>query len=400
MRRGTVGACCGLALAVLVALPAAAQERCGTCHPAEKVAFAKSVHSREGVSCSSCHGGDPAALEVEPAHRGGFRALTNRLAGPAACAECHADLTQMRAYNLPVDQYALYQTSEHGRGLARGDQAVAICSDCHGAHEVLAPDDPASPTDPRRVATTCESCHGSADLAARYDMDPGVVADYRSSVHGQTLLAGDRGAAPNCTSCHGAHGAGPPGVGALDKICGSCHTQARRAFISGPHHDALLAAGLPECGACHSHHAIERIGEEEIGATCADCHDEESDSVALGRLLETSIATAAAEIDEAEKLLDRAARMGAEVQDHEARLEEARSYLTEVLPVVHAVSREPVEILTRRARSIGEEVQHEVYESLDRRPQRLGLALVWFYVVMTVAILVGYKRRLLETGTS
>ena len=64
------------------------------------------------------------------------------------------------------------------------------------------------------------------------------------------------------------------------------------------------------------------------------------------------------------------------------------------------MSREPVESLTRRARSIGEEVQHEMHESLDRSPQRIGLAVLWFYVVMTLVVIVGYKRRLLGKASA
>ena len=38
----------------------------------------------------------------------------------------------------------------------------------------------------------------------------------------------------------------------------------------------------------------------------------------------------------------------------------------------------------------------EIYEDLDRRPLHLGLALFWFYVLMTLVILVGAKRRMLR----
>ena len=48
----------------------------------------------------------------------------------------------------------------------------------------------------------------------------------------------------------------------------------------------------------------------------------------------------------------------------------------------------------RRARSIAEEVQHEIHGELDRTEEHLGLALFWFYVLMTLVILVLFKRRL------
>ncbi len=63
-------------------------------------------------------------------------------------------------------------------------------------------------------------------------------------------------------------------------------------------------------------------------------------------------------------------------------------------PLIHAVSLEPVEEVTRRARSIGEQVQHELYSRMDRTVARFGLLLFWFYLLMTLAILVLYRRRL------
>jgi hypothetical protein len=50
----------------------------------------------------------------------------------------------MSAYNLPVDQYAVYQTSQHGMAVAGGDSSAAVCIDCHGSHVIYAAADPRS----------------------------------------------------------------------------------------------------------------------------------------------------------------------------------------------------------------------------------------------------------------
>lgn len=372
---------------------AAAEEKCGVCHPDVRVAFEQSVHARESVGCVSCHGGTAASLEVAAAHRGSFRSLRERAGIPALCAECHADLRKMRPYNLPVDQYALYQTSTHGRAVAGGEERAAVCSDCHGAHDIRAPQDPQSRVYSRNLPATCGRCHGDAELMRELGLDPAVVDEYRSSIHGRQLFDDGNLAAPNCTHCHGVHGAGPPGVGDVDKVCGACHIQARRAFLAGPHYPAMLAAGLPECAACHSNHAILPFNAAD-GLNCAECHDDGSPQVALGNRLATLITGAESEVEQAEKLVARAEKVPLDVEDHLARLDEARTYLTEALPLVHTVAIEPVEQITGRARSIGEEVQHELYRELDRRIAHLGLAVFWFYLLMTLAILIGYKRRL------
>ena len=194
------------------------------------------------------------------------------------------------------------------------------------------------------------------------------------------------------------HGATPPGVGDIDKVCGSCHEQTRRAFLAGPHYRGMLDAGLPECASCHSNHAVRRYGFDDVRTLCADCHAEDSEQARLSEKLVTLIGSARDEVDKAEELASRAQKMALQVEDHFGRVEEARTYLTEALLLVHSVRLEPVDLLSRRARSIGEEVQHEIYGELDRRPAHIGLVVFWFYLLMTLAVVTAYKRRL-ATGT-
>ena len=382
------------ALWTLASVPVSAQEMCGTCHPENRVSFEQSIHHLENVSCSDCHGGDPAAREVAAAHQRDFRSLSDRLEVPQMCASCHADLDQMRAYNLPVDQYAVYLTSQHGKALAAGETRAAICTDCHGGHDIRRPRDPSSSTHPRHIPETCGQCHGNEALMQEFGLDPSVVTDYRSSIHGRMLLEEGSLAAPNCTSCHGVHGATPPGVGDIDKVCGACHEQTRRAFLEGPHYEGMTAASVPECASCHSNHAIQQFGIERVESLCAECHGEGSDQAVLGHKIHALIDSAGEEVAAAEALVRRADQAALEVEDPLSRVEEAKTYLTEALPAVHSVSLEPVEQLTRRAQSIAEEVEHELYSKLDRRVAKIGLVLFWFYLLMTIAVLVIFRRRL------
>lgn len=368
-------------------------EECGVCHPESRVAFSTSIHALEQVTCTSCHGGDANTQDVERAHRGSFRSLRDRLSTPAMCANCHSDLERMSAYNLPVDQYAIYQTSQHGRAIAGGDARAAVCTDCHGVHEIYASADPRSSVSARRLSATCGSCHSNEELMESHGLDPRVVAEYESGVHGQSLLVAGNLAAPNCTSCHGVHGATPPGVGDIDKVCGACHVQTRRAFLDGPHYEGMRGAGLPECASCHSNHAIQQLDLTSIDTLCAECHGEGSEQALLGSKIHTLIEAAGAEVDKAEALISEAERVALDVEDHLGRIEEARTYLTEALPLAHSVTLEPVEQVTRRSRSIGEEVQHEIYAKLDRTEAHIGLVVFWFYVFMTLAILFLLKRR-------
>lgn len=397
-RRSVLDLLCVIALLAGASGTARAAGQCGVCHPESRVAFAASIHAREQVTCTSCHGGDADTQNVERAHSGSFRGLRNRLATPEVCATCHSDLQMMSAYNLPVDQYAVYQTSQHGMAVAGGDSSAAVCIDCHGSHVIYAAADPRSSVASRNIPTTCGVCHSDEELMERYGLDPGVVEDYETGIHGRSLLIAGNLAAPNCTSCHGVHGATPPGVGDIDKVCGACHVQTRRAFLDGPHYQGMTEAGLPECATCHSNHAIQGLEVASIDTLCADCHGENSDEVLLGSKMHTLIEAATVEVEKAEALVLEGERAALDVEDHLGRIEEARTYLTEALPLAHSVSLEPVEQVTRRSRSIGEEVQHEIYAKLDRTEAHIGLVVFWFYVFMTLVILFLLKRRMSAGG--
>jgi hypothetical protein len=367
--------------------------RCGTCHPAERVLFATSRHAQEEVRCTSCHGGDDRSLVVAVAHGAGFRGRPNRAVVPALCASCHADVTRMRAYNLPVDQLALYQTSGHGVRLARGDTRVAVCSDCHGAHDILAASDPASRVFFLNIARTCGRCHGDSTLM-RPRGRPDVYREYLGSIHGRELLEQGNGRAPTCVSCHGVHGAAPPQVGNVDKVCGRCHTAERRYFAAGPHRDGMTRQNLPECASCHGDHATQAARPERLTTLCSTCHGEGAGASALGRRLWAEYDSARKEIEAAEALIVQADAVPLATEDYRARLGEARTYASEALPAAHSLDPEIVAGFAARARSVGVEIQREIKAKLGNlRTRKLVLVLFWFYVLVTLVVLRRFQLR-------
>jgi predicted CXXCH cytochrome family protein len=358
------------------------------CHPAERVQLDLSPHAREDVRCVSCHGGDDRTLDQKLAHGGNYRGRLKRAEIPRVCAACHADEERMRAYNLPVDQYALYQTSGHGRRLAGGDTRVAVCSDCHGAHDILPPADPASRVFVLNIPKTCGRCHGDTRVV-RHD----VYQDYMSSIHASELIEKGNQRAPTCVSCHGVHGAAPPAVGDVDKVCGQCHTAERRYFVAGPHKAGLDLAHQAECVSCHGNHAVAKSRPERLASSCSACHAEDAPQIALGQRLWTEYRTAAAELGKAASLVAQADAVPLNTDDYRARLEEARTYLSETMPAAHAVREDIVAGLAARARSVGSEVEHEIYSKLgELRLRRLLLVVFWFYLLLTVLVIRRYWR--------
>lgn len=378
-------------------LATAAPQQCGLCHPEMRVEHRSSIHALEQVGCTDCHGGNPEAIQVELAHRGAFRGRITRKQIPALCARCHSDAERMRPYNLPTDQYALYQISGHGRKLARGDQRVAVCTDCHGTHGVLSPSDPSSSAHHRNIPATCGKCHGDPALMARYGLQSDVYEEYLGSRHAEELLQKGNRAAPECSRCHGVHGAAPPGFGDVEKVCGGCHTSARRAFLDGPHAEAMAQAGLPECVSCHGSHGVQSAPRGRIAEYCRACHEQGSPQFALAEKMEALVHRAEEELAQARELIEEAERIPLYVEDHEARLQEAHTLLIEAEPAVHSVRLEDFERFTRAARSLGEEIQSEIQGQLaDLRLRRVGLLVFWFYLLVTLAILYRYRQRALK----
>jgi hypothetical protein len=80
-----------------------------------------------------------------------------------------------------------YQDSVHGRAVEKGSKKAAVCTDCHGAHEILPASDAKSPISKASVPGTCGKCHTE------------IENTFNQSIHGQAIARGNR-------ACAGVHG--------------------------------------------------------------------------------------------------------------------------------------------------------------------------------------------------
>src|SRR5215470_531390 len=194
---------------------AQAQNTCLVCHasldPPLQVTeqqFASDIHSQKGLTCASCHGGDPAKADMDAMSRAaGFRGKIERKNVPELCGRCHSDAVFMRKYNpsLRTDQLSQYRTSIHGKRLVQDDNKVAICTDCHGVHDLRPAADAASNVNPLNIAKTCSRCHANADYMKEYSIPTDQFTKYNTSVHREALNVRGDLSAPTCTTCHGNH---------------------------------------------------------------------------------------------------------------------------------------------------------------------------------------------------
>lgn len=81
----------------------------------------------------------------------------------------------MSAVGLSTQVFFSYEQSVHGKAVSAGSRKAAVCTDCHGAHDILMAGDPKSSTFKFNVPSTCDKCHESEDQ------------QYLQSVHGQAI---------------------------------------------------------------------------------------------------------------------------------------------------------------------------------------------------------------------
>lgn len=323
------------------------------------------IHTKRGLSCSDCHGGDKTTLDMSAAKdpAKGFVGKPKRNDIPAFCAKCHSDPTFMRRYNpnIPMDQLAKYNTSQHGKLNAQGDVKVAVCTSCHDHHGIKTKTDPLSPTYITNVPATCAWCHSDKEYMKDYKIPTNQMEEYAKSVHGETLLKrGDRGA-PACNSCHGSHDAALPRTIAVGNVCAQCHALTRDLFAKSPHKAAHDALDLPECEVCHGNHLILKPTDDMVGvdekATCTTCHSADSAGYKVAKSMRDNLELLKFEIADSEKVVSRAAHIGMDVTDAEFDISEARNALTEARTYVHSFSADAVADITKRGVDIAAKAQ-------------------------------------------
>ena len=144
-------------------------QTCSKCHEDIADEYQDSVHgsalAEEGNPdvpvCITCHG----VHNISSATTASFRQASVDL-----CARCHADKQLMSKYDISADVFKTYLDDFHGKtvGFYQEEASevwpdVAVCTDCHGVHDIKEVDDPDSPVIKQNLVTTCRKCHENAE---------------------------------------------------------------------------------------------------------------------------------------------------------------------------------------------------------------------------------------------
>lgn len=262
---------------------------CADCHSDAQQAYSHSLHAKPtksgapAATCVDCHGGAHEVVGADDA-----KSPVNHLNIPATCGKCHAQKFLMESNGESAQPFLSYQDSVHGRAVAKGSTKAAVCTDCHGSHEILAASDAKSPISKFNVPATCGKCHTQVQQA------------YMGSIHGQAIAHGNS-MSPVCTDCHGIHSIlshkDPNSPVAEQNVsrdtCARCHEGVRLSKEFGipgnrvssymdSYHGLATEGGsvvAANCSSCHGVHNIlpssdphSTINHANLDATCGKCH--------------------------------------------------------------------------------------------------------------------------------
>jgi cytochrome b subunit of formate dehydrogenase len=263
---------------------------CSDCHAEAQAAYAHSTHAIANKSgkiaaanCQDCHGSAHEILAVDDG-----RSPASHANIPATCGRCHGQKFLMESSGVSTQPFISYQDSVHGRATEKGSTKAAVCTDCHGSHEITTANDAKSPIYKFNVPATCGKCHSE------------IAKTFNESTHGQAIARGN-GSSPACTDCHGIHSIkshrdpnSPVAEQNLAKdTCARCHEGVRLSSEFGvpgnrvssymDSYHGLAAEGgsvvAANCSSCHGVHNIlpssdprSTIYRSNLDATCGKCH--------------------------------------------------------------------------------------------------------------------------------
>ena len=143
-------------------------QTCSKCHQIVYNAYVDSIHGKALITgnnfdvpvCTDCH----LSHTIEDARTAGFR-----IASVDLCVKCHSNEKLMQKYGISTSVVKTYLQDFHGASVAlvaRQNKEVwpeeAVCTDCHGVHDIKSPDDPDSSVIKANLVNTCRNCHPDA----------------------------------------------------------------------------------------------------------------------------------------------------------------------------------------------------------------------------------------------
>jgi predicted CXXCH cytochrome family protein len=309
----------------------------------------------------------------------------------------------MQSYNpsLTVDQLTKYRTSVHGVLNSKGNIKVAECASCHGSHNIFASNDVRSKVYKLNIPATCSNCHSDKEYMMEFQIPTDQFEKYQKSVHGKAVFEKQDLSAPVCNDCHGNHGATPPGLESISKVCGTCHALNAELFSASPHKKAFDENKYPECETCHGNHEI-LIAKDQLlgiskGAICLKCHSEEKNPKGyfIAKEMKTLTDSLITSDSLAKNLIFQAEQKGMDVEETKFKLREIHQARLEARTIVHSFNKAKFEEVTSKGFKASDQTITEAKTAINEFYfRRYGLGVAVAVITFLIIILFLYIKKI------
>jgi hypothetical protein len=222
---------------------------------------------------------------------------------------------------------------------------------------------------------------------------------YQDSVHGVALLQEQNLRAPTCSTCHGTHGAAPPGYQQVANVCGQCHTATQDYYMQGAHRMGMTSEAAPRCVTCHGRYDVAPathdlfLGTEE--RHCGSCHPPGSEMAGQAQAMHDALVEADEAYEKAEETIALAEENRLIMAEQEELLQQANTPLIEAKALQHTVNLADLQAKTEESLAISQQARssaEEALQELDTR--RWGMVIALGAILLTIVALVLIKRQL------
>jgi hypothetical protein len=211
-----------------------------------------------------------------------------------------------------------------------------------------------------------------------YTIPTDQFAKYNTSVHHEALAIRGDLSAPTCTTCHGNHGAAPPGVDKVQNVCSTCHVFQAQMYDKSSHKAVFDAASLPECVVCHGNHGIIHPTDAKLGngpeSVCMQCHTPGDACDQARAEMFSGLTRLDRAINKADEALSLAESSGMEVSEPRLGQSQARESLTKARVTIHSFRKDLVDQDVQAGLKIADKnLQAGQKAMVERNHRRVGL---------------------------
>jgi hypothetical protein len=245
----------------------------------------------------------------------------------------------------------------------------------------------------------CASCHADEAFMAPYDIPTDQYELYQASVHGVALLDEQNLRAPTCSTCHGKHGAAPPGYQQVANVCGQCHAATQDYYMQGAHRMGMTSEAAPRCVTCHGRYDVPPATRELFVGTgdrnCGSCHPPDSAIGQQAEAMYNALKEADDAFEQAEATINLAIDSRLLMAEQEEMLQQAHTPLIESRALQHTVNLVDVEAKAAESLELSQKAQASAEAALaELDTRRLGMVVALGVILVTIVALILIKREL------